>query len=452
MTKNIKEVSGGERAIPSSSVANKSANLLKSLTHPCFNGCGGKNSRIHLPVVPSCNIQCNYCRRKYECPNESRPGVTARVLTPGEALERYKAVKERFGKIDVAGIAGPGDALADFEKTRETFALLRKADPDLTFCLSTNGLLLPRYAEKIAALGVSHVTVTVNAPDPLVGKRIYRFVEYEGRHYFGAEGATILLRNQYEGIARLRALGILCKVNIVMLKGLNDCIIPDIVAKVKEAGADLCNIMQLIPVAGTIFEHIPMVSSAEIMETRKKCEAILPQMYHCRQCRADAAGTLDEDISYLFAGNGKPCAVPETRTGGSNATDTPLFAVASKDGMVVDQHFGHASAFHIYRYENGKVTFIERREVPQYCHRKENCGGRESTPEYHGELLNSIIETITGCTGVIALRIGDEPLRRLKEKGIHFFMTYNYAADAVKEFAEKLIAGKGEEVYGNHCC
>jgi predicted Fe-Mo cluster-binding NifX family protein len=226
-----------------------------------------------------------------------------------------------------------------------------------------------------------------------------------------------------------------------MLKGLNDRAIPDIAAKVKEAGADVCNIMQLIPVAGTIFEHLPMVSSAEIMEMRKKCEAILPQMYHCRQCRADAAGTLDEDISYLFTGGGKPCAAPENTTRDGAAAYRPLFAVASKNGMAVDQHFGHAGAFHIYRYENGKVEFIERREVPQYCQGKGNCGpGAGSAAKDHEEKLDSIIETVSGCTGVIALRIGEEPLRKLGERGIHFFMTYNYAAEAVKEFAEKLIA------------
>lgn len=414
-------------------------NNSKSLTHPCFNGGGGKNSRIHLPVAASCNIRCNYCRRKYECPNESRPGVCARVLTPREALERYRAVKERLGRLDVAGIAGPGDALADFERTRETFTLIREAAPDITLCLSTNGLLLPRYAEELAALGVSHVTVTVNAPDPIVGKRVYRFVEYEGRHYFGAEGAAILIKNQYEGIARLKDLGLVCKVNIVMLKGINDGVIPHIAARAKEAGAGVCNIMQLIPVAGTVFEHIPMVSSAEIMGMRKSCEAVLPQIYHCRQCRADAAGTLDEDISYLFSGGGKPC---QSRISGKN--DSPLlFAAASKDGAAVDLHFGHAAAFYIYRYINGTLEFIERREVPQYCHGKESCGiGAGSAAEDHAEKLNSIIETVADCTGVIALRIGDEPLRRLGERGIRFFMSCNYAADAVKEFAEKIIAEK----------
>ncbi|MDR1446634.1 MAG: radical SAM protein, partial [Treponema sp.] len=121
-------------------------NFRRSLSHPCFNGCGGKNTRIHLPVAPDCNIQCNYCVRKFECVNESRPGVTAKVLSPREALERFTAVKERLGKIDVVGIAGPGDALANFEKVKECFALIRGVDNEVTFCLSTNGLLLPRYA------------------------------------------------------------------------------------------------------------------------------------------------------------------------------------------------------------------------------------------------------------------------------------------------------------------
>jgi MoaA/NifB/PqqE/SkfB family radical SAM enzyme len=88
----------------------RAKNLKKSL-HPCFNGCGGKNTRIHLPVAPACNIRCNYRIRKYECANESRLGVTAKVQTPQEALERFLAAREKLGGIDVAGIAGPGDAI-----------------------------------------------------------------------------------------------------------------------------------------------------------------------------------------------------------------------------------------------------------------------------------------------------------------------------------------------------
>jgi MoaA/NifB/PqqE/SkfB family radical SAM enzyme len=413
--------------------ARRSANLLKSATHPCFNGCGGNNTRIHLPVAPDCNIRCNYCLRKYDCANESRPGVTARALAPKEALARFQEARKLLGKIDVAGIAGPGDALACFDRTLETFALIRGADSAVTFCLSTNGLLLPRCAEAIAEAGVSHVTVTVNAATPKEGRRIYSHVRYDGKNYSGAEGASLLLENQYAGLARLKALGIVTKVNIVMLKGINDASIPAIAAKVKEAGADITNIMQLIPVRGTIFEHIPMVSNAELNEARKTCEAILPQMYHCRQCRADAAGTLDEDVSFKFSGaRAEPPAVEEAAVEENPERRPLVFAAASKNGIAVDQHFGRASAFYVYRYANGSLEFLEKRDVSEYCRGEEHCGQTAR----HEDGLNGILDALADCDGVIAMRIGNEPYRRLAERGIRFFTTYDYVTDAVRKFGK----------------
>ena len=44
--------------------------------HPCYSeGAHHHYARIHVAVAPACNIQCNYCNRKYDCSNESRPGV-----------------------------------------------------------------------------------------------------------------------------------------------------------------------------------------------------------------------------------------------------------------------------------------------------------------------------------------------------------------------------------------
>ena len=59
--------------------------------HPCFNAkVKGQYGRVHLPVAPKCNIQCNYCNRDYDCVNESRPGVTSTLLNPGQAIEYMK--------------------------------------------------------------------------------------------------------------------------------------------------------------------------------------------------------------------------------------------------------------------------------------------------------------------------------------------------------------------------
>ncbi|MFP3043537.1 radical SAM protein [Treponema primitia] len=415
----------------------ETANRIKSLTHPCYNGCGGKNTRIHMPVAPLCNIQCNYCIRKFNCVNESRPGVTANVLSPTEALTRYSAVKQRLGKLDVVGIAGPGDALANFEPVKETFSRIRELDENVTFCVSTNGLLLPHYAEELAKLGVSHVTVTINASEPSMGRRIYRHIDYQGKRYTGLEAATILLKNQYEGIGMLKKLGIICKVNTVLLKGLNDELMVEISQKVKNAGAEVHNIMQLIPVEGTLFESMPLVSNDELNKVRRACETIIPQMFHCRQCRADAIGSLDDDISYEFTCGSD---TRENSEGSEALPDEPglLFAAASKNGVVVDQHFGHATGFFVYEYKNGQTRFVERREVSQYCTPQEGQGGIFLPRDHEGN-MEAILDAIGDCAAVIALRIGDYPRRLLADHGIECFITFSSVSEAVQKAAEMVL-------------
>ncbi len=38
-------------------------------------------------------------------------------------------------------------------------------------CLSSNGLAVPDYVNDIADLGITHVTITVNAIDPEIAKQ-----------------------------------------------------------------------------------------------------------------------------------------------------------------------------------------------------------------------------------------------------------------------------------------
>lgn len=43
-------------------------------------------------------------------------------------------------------------------------------------------------------------------------------------------------------------------------------------------------------------------------------------------------------------------------------------AVASKDGMSINLHFGHAKSFIIYEITDGQLQQIDNREVDHYCH------------------------------------------------------------------------------------
>ncbi|UWG97828.1 nitrogenase cofactor biosynthesis protein NifB [Dehalobacter sp. DCM] len=279
---------------------------LNTTTHPCYSSkAQHKYARIHLPVAPACNISCNYCRRDYDCVNESRPGVTSKVLDPEAALERFQIVRKKLNNLSVVGIAGPGDALANWEKTKRTLELILQDEhennddchSEINFCLSTNGLLLPELAEQIVALNVRHVTVTVNSIDPKIGAQIYNSVNYHGITYTGTEGAELLIRNQLEGIKKLVDLKVLVKVNIVMIDGTNDSHIPEIVKKLKELGVFTTNIMGFIPVKGSVFENRKPTDPKNIMKMRLICGKHLQQMSHCKHCRADAVGMLGKDCS-----------------------------------------------------------------------------------------------------------------------------------------------------------
>ena len=274
--------------------------------HPCFGGNHHKNGRMHLAVAPKCNIKCGYCTRKHDCANESRPGVTSRLLTPREAIEKVREVMASpvVGPIiKVIGIAGPGDPLAN-EQTFETFKLVKEEFPHLMLCMSTNGLLLPESIDRLHELGLHSLTVTINAVDPKVGAQIYKHISYHGRHYTGVEAAEILIANQFEGLKRAGELGMTIKVNSVLVPGVNDDQIPLIAARVKMLGAFVMNIMPIIPQAD--FADIKPPSEVRMAEIRRANEGIIGQFAHCKQCRADAIGLIGQDVTF----GESACAVP----------------------------------------------------------------------------------------------------------------------------------------------
>jgi len=262
--------------------------------HPCFGGNHHVNGRMHLAVAPRCNIKCGYCTRRHDCANESRPGVTSRLLTPIEALEKVREVVSSpilCPMITVVGIAGPGDPLANGE-TFTTFRLIGEEFPHLMKCLSTNGLLLPEKIHELDALGLHSLTVTLNTLDPSVGARIYGCIRYHGKRFSDVEAARILIANQLDGIRLAADYGMTIKVNTVFIPGFNDEQIPLIARKVKDLGATVMNVMPIIPQAG--FSGVTPPTPEELAAVRKATESIIGQFRHCRQCRADAVGLIGE--------------------------------------------------------------------------------------------------------------------------------------------------------------
>jgi nitrogen fixation protein NifB len=257
------------------------------MAHPCFNEKSHFTvGRIHLPVAPKCNIQCNYCTRSInKC--EFRPGVSACIMSPAEALERLTLALKDTENLKVVGIAGPGESLAN-DATFETLKLIDDKYPDLIKCLSTNGLLLKERAKELADLGVKTVTVTVNAVDEEIAEKVYAWVNLDKEILKGKDAARKLLDRQWEGILAAKREGMRVKLNSVLIPEINLHEIEKIALKGRDYGADLMNLIPLIPL--NMFKDFRPPTCEEISGTREKAEKYLPQFKLCRQCRADAVG------------------------------------------------------------------------------------------------------------------------------------------------------------------
>jgi nitrogen fixation protein NifB len=263
--------------------------------HPCFNPDACKSfGRVHLPVAPRCNIQCKFCNRRFDCVNETRPGVTSAVLSPAQAMVYLEEVFERKGNIAVVGIAGPGDPFANPRETLETLKRVRARFPEVILCVATNGLNLSPHLDELERLKVSHVTVTVNAVDPAVGAKIYSWMRVGKKVVRAEEGAALLLARQLEAIEGLRSRGIMVKVNSIILPGINADHIQDVARRMADLGVDLFNAMPYYPNAGSEFEHLPEPDKTTVRSIRDRAARHVKQMRHCTRCRADAVGLLGE--------------------------------------------------------------------------------------------------------------------------------------------------------------
>ncbi|AKL98070.1 radical SAM protein [Endomicrobium proavitum] len=273
----------------------KSKDIKVSRLHPCFGGkAHNKYGRIHLPVSPACNIQCRFCSRTLN-KTEERPGVTGQVLKPEETPAIVNKALELCPEITVVGIAGPGDTLAT-DNALKAFELVHSEHPELIKCLSTNGLLLPQKAKQLADVGVRSVTVTVNAVDPVILDKIVSHIIYNGVRLTGLIAAEILIGSQLEGIEKVAALGVTLKVNTVLIPGVNDKHISEISKAVKAAGANIYNIIPLIPQGEFINFKAPTCD--DLAQARKSASDFLEVFYHCKHCRADACGIPGkEDLS-----------------------------------------------------------------------------------------------------------------------------------------------------------
>ncbi|NTV67148.1 MAG: radical SAM protein [Chlorobaculum sp.] len=389
---------------------------LNIQNHPCFNDSSRhKYGRIHLPVAPKCNIQCNYCNRKYDCMNENRPGITSKVLSPKQALYYLDGALKLSPNISVVGIAGPGDPFANPDETMETLRLVREKYPEMLLCVATNGLDVLPYIEELAELQVSHVTLTINAIDPLIGQEIYAWVRYQKRMYRDLQAAQLLLENQLAALQKLKRFGVTAKVNSIIIPGVNETHVVEVARQVASMGADILNALPYYNTTETVFENIPEPDAVMVKEIQEEAGKLLPQMKHCARCRADAVGIIGEiNTEEMMQKLAEASLMPK-----NPEEDRPYIAVASLEGVLINQHLGEADRFLVYALdeENKSCTLVDSRTAPP------PGGGKDR--------WEALAARLADCRALLVNSAGGSPQSVLNARGIEVMAMEGVIEEAV---------------------
>ena len=127
---------------------------------------GRRIDYLRISVTDRCNLRCVYCM-----PPEGVPWRAPNEILTFEEIERFAAaaVEEGISKIRLTGCEPlVRKCIVDH------VARLRAITGIEAIAVTTNGVLLPRYANDLAAAGLSHVNISLDTLDPEVYKHITR--------------------------------------------------------------------------------------------------------------------------------------------------------------------------------------------------------------------------------------------------------------------------------------
>ncbi|MGG0051207.1 GTP 3',8-cyclase MoaA [Bacillus atrophaeus] len=174
---------------------------------------------LRISVTDRCNFRCTYCMPA-ELFGPDYPFLKKEELLSFEELERLaKLFVSRFGveKIRLTG----GEPLMRKDMP-ELIKKLARIPGVRDIAMTTNGSLLPVYAEKLKNAGLHRVTVSLDS--------------LEDERFKAINGRGVSVSKVLEGIEAAKQAGLGIKVNMVVQKGVNEKDILPMARYFKEKG------------------------------------------------------------------------------------------------------------------------------------------------------------------------------------------------------------------------
>lgn len=383
----------------------------------CTHTNGRPGGWLLLPVAPRSNARSRHGDRGVSTPCACGTQPASPAMLPHEALEHLRTVMESGAVVDTVGIAGPGDPFAVPDRTLETLHLVRAAYPHITLCVTTNGLGVASHAAALADLGVSNVTLLMDAVDPELVDTLYAWIRPGTRTLRPGEGASLLVDEQAVALAALVKAGIEVTVCVTVYPGINDAHVGDIAAAAKVLGASGIYVVPFVPADDTA-GPVPAADAATMDAARNAAAAFLPVL--------DASA---RDGLPVVRRTGMGCGEPVAVTAGSGLPlpggDRPYVAVASSDGFDVDEHLGHARQFLVYGPKAGPGNGPQNDPaVGPMVGPVELLGVRPAPPAGSGDARwEALAAVLSDCAYLLVSSAGQRPVEYLAGKGLRVIQT-----------------------------
>lgn len=208
---------------------------------------------LRISVTDRCNFRCVYCMPR-EVFDKHYSFLPHAALLSFEEIERLARVFVAHGVEKIRLTGGEPLLRKNIEYLIERLALLRTPEGrPLDLTLTTNGSLLARKARSLKDAGLSRVTVSLDALDDALFRRM--------------NDADFAVGDVLEGIATAQAVGLApLKVNMVVKRGTNDQEIVPMARHFKGSGAVLRFIEYMDVGASNGWNMSEVLPSAQVVE------------------------------------------------------------------------------------------------------------------------------------------------------------------------------------------
>ena len=198
---------------------------------------------LRISVTDRCNFRCTYCM-----PAEGLAWLPKQEILTFEELTRLLGIFVGLGVRSIKVTGGEPTVRADLPKL---VGMFREVGPDLDISITTNGVLLDKLAEPLAAAGVDRATVSC---DSLL------------RHRFAEMTRRDALDKVLAGLRAAESAGLTpIKINCVVIGGTNDDEIVDFARWSRETGYEVRFIEYMPLDAEHAWERAKVVPSARIL-------------------------------------------------------------------------------------------------------------------------------------------------------------------------------------------